>query len=111
LPVHPTQLYSLIDGMLIALFLVALYPFRRRDGEVTVVFLAIYPVTRYLMEVLRDDEPGMFNLLGLELTIAQAISLGILLAAVGLWLHIRRQPAGRAFDRAPADGRWAWTLR
>jgi phosphatidylglycerol:prolipoprotein diacylglycerol transferase len=99
-----------IDGLLICLFLLAVHPFCKRDGELVAWLLTIYPLTRCLIEVLRDDEPGMFNLLGFSLTIAQTISLLILVAAAALWVYVRRRPPGRAFDRPPAEGPWAWTL-
>ena len=34
LPVHPTQIYSAIDALVLFLLLTAYYPLRRRDGEV-----------------------------------------------------------------------------
>ena len=33
LPIHPAQIYSTIDGLLICLFLLAYEPFKRRDGD------------------------------------------------------------------------------
>jgi phosphatidylglycerol:prolipoprotein diacylglycerol transferase len=87
LPVHPTQLYSTLDGLILALFLWAWYPFRRRDGEVTAWMITLYPITRFLMESIRTDEPK--NILGM--TISQNISLVLLLVGIGLWCHLWRQ--------------------
>ena len=58
--VHPTQLYSAVNGLLVALFLWAVYPFRRRDGEVLAWAFVIFPITRFLMEWVRTDEPQSF---------------------------------------------------
>ena len=75
LPVHPTQLYSAIDGVLLLLLLSAYYPLRRRDGEVMALLMVTYPITRFLIEYLRNDE-GIF---WFGLTISQNISVFLLL--------------------------------
>ena len=99
LPVHPTQLYSTVDALILCLFLWTYYPFRRHDGEVTAWMLTIYPITRFLMEGIRTDEPK--NILGM--TISQNISLLMLLLAAGLWFYVLRRPAGTAFGRPPNE--------
>ena len=96
-PVHPTQLYSTIDGLLICLLLWTYYPFRRRDGEVTALMITVYPITRFLVEVIRSDEPPVF----LGMTISQNISLLLLLLAIGLWAYLARQPTSPAFGDRP----------
>jgi phosphatidylglycerol:prolipoprotein diacylglycerol transferase len=94
LPIHPAQLYSSLDGLLICLFLLAWAPFSRRDGELLAWSATIYPVTRFLMEMIRTDEPAV---LGTGLTISQNISLAILFGAGLFWLYLRSQPAGVAW--------------
>jgi phosphatidylglycerol:prolipoprotein diacylglycerol transferase len=89
LPVHPTQLYSVLDAALICLFLLAYEPLRRRDGEATAWTCTLYPITRFLIETIRTDEPGVF---GTGMTIAQNISLCILVYAAGLWIWLLRSP-------------------
>ena len=93
LPIHPTQLYSALDGFLICLFLLAQYPFRRRDGETIAWLLTLYPITRFMMEIIRTDEPGMF---GTGLSISQLISLGVLAGALALWGYLLSRPKGRS---------------
>ena len=56
LPVHPTQLYSALDGLVLLILLSAYYPLRRRDGEVMGLLMVAYPITRFLIEYLRNDE-------------------------------------------------------
>jgi phosphatidylglycerol:prolipoprotein diacylglycerol transferase len=94
LPVHPTQPYSAIDALLICLFLLAYEPFRRRDGELFALMLTIYPVTRFLLEIIRTDESAIF---GTGLSISQNVSLLVMLGAAALWFHILRRPRGIAF--------------
>ncbi len=91
LPVHPTQIYSTIDALLLCLLLLAYDPFRRREGELFALMMTVYPTTRFLIESLRTDESAVF---GTGLSIAQNISMLLLLFAVGLWIYILRQPKG-----------------
>lgn len=99
LPVHPTQLYSAIDAMLLGAFLWAYYPFRRRDGEVLALLLTLHPISRFLLEIIRQDE-GSF--LGTGLTISQTISVAIFLTGLALWVWIFRRPARTAWPVATA---------
>ena len=106
-PVHPTQLYSALNGLLLALFAWAYFPFRRRDGQVFAWLLTIFPVTRFLMEWVRTDEPGSFPL---GLTISQTISLGLLAAAAAWWYFVLRQPRDSVLgpeDWSQISRRWA----
>jgi phosphatidylglycerol---prolipoprotein diacylglyceryl transferase len=96
-PVHPAQLYSAIDAALLAWLLWAYYPFRRRDGEVVALMLTIHPITRFLLEIIRIDEPSVF---GTGLSISQNISVLILAAAACLWWYLSRQPRKTVWPRA-----------
>jgi len=95
LPVHPTQIYSAIDALLICLLLLASEPFCRRDGELFALLISIYSVTRFLIEILRSDEPAVS---GTGMTIAQNISLAFLILVVGLWFYVLRRPKGKALS-------------
>jgi phosphatidylglycerol:prolipoprotein diacylglycerol transferase len=87
-PVHATQLYAAIDAGLLALVLWLYYPFRRRDGEVFALLVTLHPISRFVLEAIRDDEKGQ---LGTGLTISQLLSLAILALACVLWWYIERQ--------------------
>ncbi len=89
--VHPTQVYSAVHAALLAWVLWSFFPFRRRDGEVMALMLTVYPVSRFLLEMIRIDESAVF---GTGLSISQNISIVIFLATLGLWVYLRRQPAG-----------------
>jgi phosphatidylglycerol:prolipoprotein diacylglycerol transferase len=88
-PVHPTQLYSAIDAGLLCWLLWSFYPFRRRDGEVLALLLTIHPVTRFLLEIIRTDEPAVF---GTGMSISQNISVLLFAAGVALWWWLSKQP-------------------
>jgi phosphatidylglycerol:prolipoprotein diacylglycerol transferase len=94
LPVHPTQLYSALDGVVLFLLLTAYYPLRRRDGEVMALLMVTYPITRFLIEFLRNDEGAFFA----GLTISQNISLLVLLGGVVYWAWLQSLPPGRYVD-------------
>lgn len=94
-PIHPTQIYDAITGLLTAWFLWSYFPFRRRDGEVAALLITVYPITRFLLEGIRIDEPGR---LGTDLSISQWISLILFAAAVASWLLLRKTPKQLAFD-------------
>lgn len=98
-PIHPTQLYASIKATLICLFLLAWYPFRRRDGEVVALMLTIYPVARFLIEAIRTDEPKIF----FGMSISQTISLALMAGAVGLWVYVLRQPPGTVWPRTASN--------
>jgi phosphatidylglycerol:prolipoprotein diacylglycerol transferase len=97
LPVHPAQVYSAIDALLICLFLLAYAPYRRSDGEVIGLTLLIYPIARFLEETVRIDE---FSVFGTGLSISQNISLLVFAAGVVLWCFILTRPARLAFGPA-----------
>jgi phosphatidylglycerol:prolipoprotein diacylglycerol transferase len=102
LPVHPTQLYSAIDGIVLLFLLSAYYPLRRRDGEVMALLMVTYPVTRFLIEYLRNDEGVFFA----GLTISQNISVLLLLSGLAFWYALARTPerCGRAVSESVAVG-------
>ena len=85
LPVHPTQLYSALDGFILVALLSAYYPLRRRDGEVMALLMVTYPVTRFLVEYLRSDEGVFFA----GLTVSQNLSIVTLLAGGAFWYQLR----------------------
>jgi len=93
-PIHPTQIYSSINALVLCLLLLAYAPLRRRDGELFAMMLSVYPVARFLLEIIRTDESAVF---GTGLSISQNVSLVLLLAASGLWCYILSRPPGRAF--------------
>jgi phosphatidylglycerol:prolipoprotein diacylglycerol transferase len=97
LPVHPTQLYSCIDALILLFLLSAYYPLRRRDGEVMALLMVTYPFSRFLIEYLRNDEVAYFG----GLTISQNISILLLFWGLLFWNSLRKLPPGRYADQAP----------
>ncbi len=78
LPVHPVQLYSAIQALLLSGLLAALFQVRRRHGVVFGTGLVLYPVGRFLLEMIRTDNPH--DIAGL--TASQFVCVGMF--AVGI---------------------------
>ncbi|MAG92519.1 MAG: prolipoprotein diacylglyceryl transferase [Planctomycetaceae bacterium] len=87
LPLHPTQIYSSINALILAVLTAIYFRYRPRNGAVVALALVLYPITRATIELLRGDELGQF---GTSLTIAQWVSLGIFVTGLALWAWIVR---------------------
>ena len=96
LPVHPTQLYAALAGVIILAILCAYFPRRRRDGEVMALLMILYSLTRWPIESLRGDETAVFA----GMTLSQNISVGLLLLGLVFWVQLSSRPAGRHVDSA-----------
>jgi phosphatidylglycerol:prolipoprotein diacylglycerol transferase len=81
LRVHPTQLYETLAAL--AIWGVGVLLLRRswRPGMVGLVVLALLSVERFLVEILRAKDDRFFG----PLTLAQVLSLGVLVVVVLLW--------------------------
>jgi phosphatidylglycerol:prolipoprotein diacylglycerol transferase len=91
LPVHPTQIYAALSGLIILIVLSARFPYRRRDGEIMALLMILYSVTRWPIESLRGDERAIFA----GMTLSQDISVGLLLLGLFVWARVLRSTAGR----------------
>jgi phosphatidylglycerol---prolipoprotein diacylglyceryl transferase len=93
IPLHPTQVYSAINNLVLAIVTGTYYWYRRAPGDVFALSCILYPITRILLEFLRADEMGQ---LGTGLTISQIYSLLLLAAGIVLLNRhrfLRQQPA------------------
>ena len=81
IPLHPTQIYSSINGFILALVTGTYYWYRRNPGDVFAIGCILYAITRVQIEFLRADEMGQ---LGTGFTISQFYSLGIFLLGIGI---------------------------
>lgn len=82
-PVHPAQLYAVINGFLICLVLSTLFYYRKRHGIVLGWFLILYSISRVFLELIRADNPLDVG----GVTISQAISIATFSTGV-LWLAV-----------------------
>ncbi len=100
-PVHPAQLYSAIDALLLCLLLLAVEPYLKYDGQLFALGLGLHAVSRFLLEIIRIDESAVF---GTGLSISQNISLGMLAVALvlGVWFtRLRQRQMGPGWVASP----------
>lgn len=92
LPVHPAQLYGLINGVLLAGLMSAVFYRRKRHGMLLGLMMVLYPISRFILELIRIDNPK--DQVG-GMTISQAVSIGMVVAgslyliALYAWLPLR----------------------
>jgi len=91
---HPTQLYDSVAGLTLFAILWAFRRHKRFDGQVMLLYLALYSVARATVELFRGDgERGL--LLHGHLSTSQLISVAVVVATLVLYLDRRRQPVAR----------------
>jgi len=87
-PVHPTQIYEALLGLIIFIALVAWRRRRQVYGELWALQLYIYSIGRFVIEFARGDSDRGF--LG-PLSTSQWISVVMFLIAVGLTMFLARR--------------------
>jgi phosphatidylglycerol:prolipoprotein diacylglycerol transferase len=95
LPVHPTQLYESLNGLVLLGLVMLVRRYRKFSGEMFVAFTMGYAILRYYVEVLRADEQrgavGPF-------TTSQFIGVTTFLAGAALLVYLysryRKNPHG-----------------
>ncbi len=100
-PVHPTQLYEALLGLVLLAVCMWVWNHRKFQGQVLLVFTLGYAVGRFVLEYLRDD-PERGEALGFSTS--QLISL-VLIPAAGIAYSVlarRARDAAVASSRAPA---------
>lgn len=101
-PVHPSQLYAVINAFLISWLLSVIFYYRKRHGVVLGWFLILYSIARIALESIRADNP--LDTFG-GITISQSISLCTFIAGI-LWMALMyRLPkfSPRAIPYEPED--------
>jgi len=96
-PVHPTQLYEAINGLIIMAVLMAYRRRNHRIGQPSGIFLIIYSILRFGIEFLRGDIVRGF--MG-PLSTSQWISIPMFIAGVALLL--RKTPVLEPLDEEGA---------
>jgi len=91
LPVKPSQALGIANALIVALVLVMFFRLRSREGQVFALLLILYPITRFVEEMIRDDNPH--SLLAGILTHNQYTSMVLLAMGVAIFVMLRRLPA------------------
>ncbi len=84
-PLHPTQLYEALSWTFLFVLLLAFQRIRKFYGEQFLLFVIVFSIVRSYLETFRGD-PGHLG----TLTTAQFLSIPMALAAIGIWIMIRR---------------------
>jgi len=91
-PLYPTQPIMMLASLSIFAVLMWRYPKKTRDGEIFVLYLALYAVARFFIEFLRGDEDRGFVFDHL-LSTSQFIAILAFATAVWMALILRHKPA------------------
>lgn len=94
-PLHPAQLYEALGLFGITLAVNVLYPRRRFDGQVFLLYAGLYAALRPVMELFRGDGTrGWFleGLLGQTLSLSQGLSLVVAVGCLALAARLVRDP-------------------
>jgi len=92
-PLHPAQLYDAANGLAIFFFLLWMRRRKAFDGEIFWLFLLLYSVTRFLIEMLRGDPRGF--LFGTLLSTSQAVGIFLAIVSFFMLFYLKRRK-GRA---------------
>ena len=92
-PLHPAQLYEAVGDLLIAgvlyyWVLPAVERSRQPRGTVVAAYFLAYATLRFITEFFRGD---VVRMPGLGMTAAQGLSVLMALAAIGIYLYVRRR--------------------
>jgi phosphatidylglycerol:prolipoprotein diacylglycerol transferase len=88
IPLHPVQLYEAGNNLAIFFFLKWWEKRKAFEGQIFWLFLFLYSVTRFLIEMLRGDPRGfLFQKL---FSTSQAIGVGLVIASLFMLFYLKR---------------------
>jgi phosphatidylglycerol:prolipoprotein diacylglycerol transferase len=86
MPLHPTQLYHSLAGLVCFVAVLAAKPLVRGTGQLMGIFLVLFGALRYTIELFRADYRGDFG----PISVTQLIALGAVGLGIYIILHRRR---------------------
>jgi phosphatidylglycerol:prolipoprotein diacylglycerol transferase len=89
IPLHPTQLYSSLNGLNIIAILMCLRRIKAFEGQVFWTYVLLYGVSRPILEFFRGDDRGI--LVAGVVSISQVISLVMAVVALMMIILLRRR--------------------
>jgi len=81
-PLHPAQLYSSFYGLFIFIVLLIVERYKKFDGMLFFLFLICYGLSRFLVDFVRYYDNYFGNFFGVDITVNQVISLGMVLVGM-----------------------------
>lgn len=93
-PIHPTQLYEMAYGLVIAGIIVGMERFKRFEGFTFALLIGLYGIARFLVDFVRYYDSMLLPVDGVQITVNQVISLGLILLSIVLFAVLGRQRQG-----------------
>ena len=90
LPVHPTQLYSSLDFLVIFVLLLVVTKYRKVYGQPFFALLFFYSIGRFTIEFFRGDNPAWWPAVSDTLTISQYVSIMLFTASIAAFVALKR---------------------
>jgi phosphatidylglycerol:prolipoprotein diacylglycerol transferase len=84
LPVHPAQIYSSLASLIIFVIMLYMWKTKRFSGQLFFIYLIIYSISRFILEIFRDNELAFKNI-----TIPQVISIFVLILGISGFIYQR----------------------
>jgi phosphatidylglycerol---prolipoprotein diacylglyceryl transferase len=104
-PRHPSQLYEfLLEGVLLFALLWMGKRFLKRDGQISVLFMFGYTISRFIVEFFREPDAHI-GYLALGLSMGQWLSLVMAIASVVLLVVLNRPQPEAAAKHTKKKGR------
>jgi phosphatidylglycerol:prolipoprotein diacylglycerol transferase len=88
-PLHPTQLYSSLNSLIIFAVLIGVRRIKKFEGQIFCIYVLLYGATRFVLEYFRGDERGMF--LDGTLSTSQLLGLIMVVIAIAMIFILRRR--------------------
>lgn len=87
IPLHPTQLYASLSGLIIFLVLMVLQAKKKFEGQVFIWFIILHSTARLAIERFRGDYRGLIP--GTEMSTTQLLSILILIASIVMLFFLK----------------------
>jgi phosphatidylglycerol:prolipoprotein diacylglycerol transferase len=88
-PLHPTQLYDAANGLAIFFFLNWMEKRKTFDGQIFWLFLFLYSITRFFIEIFRGDPRGF--LCGDLLSTSQGVGILLAIPSIFMLFYMKKQ--------------------
>jgi phosphatidylglycerol:prolipoprotein diacylglycerol transferase len=90
LTVHPTQLYEVAMALIIFAILWSMRRTPRNAGVLFALYLSLAGLERFIVEIFRAKDDRFIG----PLTVAQLLSLGLMVGGIVLYARLRRPDGG-----------------
>ena len=91
--IHPTQLYSSLNNLAIFSILFFLRKRKKFEGQLALIYVFLYSITRGLIELLRGDERGAVY--AGQISTAQVIGVLLALTALAAMVYLYRKETAK----------------